>query len=491
MSSSVNKLKTEPGDNKHPIIVKYTPKTIFSKYLTIDELKRHPEITPAIKGDKKIRLDILSNQKPRMINLKEIKNQNKVKFASRLNSFHKLFFDYCKNSTKSKDEINILNHENKVFSKKYHNANKNNNNKEKFNDIKLEYEKRNYYVSPLEGKKNLFNGNILLSNKEELKNYILYDLGTSLSNSKSLSFLHKINKNLGDKTSEKELKRLDSIVDLRVNGKDKMEKDQKYEIQKTENDIMNIKETINSIDDINQFFTIDNKHYLETLKANGSRDSSAKISTRVNSACFENVKYQNNINNINDLKNYMKNYQNRNNDNQNNQVNNDNVPNKNNNIKTRKKGSQVHRNSGLSNIDDIFNNNHYQKSNSRNHFKTIDNNELSKSPLEKLYDKISTKDNLLNYQSDINKFLKNKKYDISIKINPSSLCNNFEKTREKITHSVFLKNDMYLRKQISGNLEFAEKVNDNDMKAIQKVNVIEDKIIKLFCDINNPKKKAE
>ena len=50
---------------------------------------------------------------------------------------------------------------------------------------------------------------------------------------------------------------------------------------------------------------------------------------------------------------------------------------------------------------------------------------------------------------------------------------------------------MYLRKQISGNLEFAEKVNDNDMKAIQKVNVIEDKIIKLFCDINNPKKKAE
>jgi hypothetical protein len=52
----------------------------------------------------------------------------------------------------------------------------------------------------------------------------------------------------------------------------------------------------------------------------------------------------------------MKNYLNRNNNNPNNQVN-DNTPNKNNNIKIKKKGSQVHRNSRLSNIDDIFNNN--------------------------------------------------------------------------------------------------------------------------------------
>ena len=51
----------------------------------------------------------------------------------------------------------------------------------------------------------------------------------------------------------------------------------------------------------------------------------------------------------------MKNYLNRNNNNPNNQVN-DNTPNKNNNIKIKKKGSQVHRNSRLSNIDDIFNN---------------------------------------------------------------------------------------------------------------------------------------
>ncbi len=482
MSASVHKLKTEPGDNRYPIIAKYTPKIIFNKYLTIDELKRHPEITPAIKGDKKIRLDILSNQNPRMINLNGIKNQNKIKFASRLNSFHRLFFDYCKSSLKSKDEIKMLNRENKVFSKKYKNININNNNKEQFNDIKLEYEKRNYYVSPLEGKKNLFNGNILLSNKEELKNYILYDLGTPISNSKSLSFLHKINKNLGDKTSEKELKRMDSIVEINANGKDKMVNDQKYEIKKTVKDIINIRRTINTIDDINNFFEIDNKHYLETLKGKGSRDSSAKISTRVNSACFENVKCQQNLVN---LKHYLKNYQkdnNKNNEQNNNSMSIDKKI-------LKKKGSQFQRNDGKLNIDNIFNNdyNHY----SRNHLKTIDNTELSKSPLERLYDKISTKDNLLNYQSDINNYLKNKKYDLSIKINPTSLCNNFEKTRETISHSILLKNDMQLRKQISGNLLFAEKVNDDDMKAIKKVNVIEDKIIKLFCDINNPKKKVE
>ena len=74
----------------------------------MEEIKRHPEITPAIKGDKKFRLDILSNQKPKIISVKGIHNESKIKFATRLNAFHKIFFDYSKTQKNSLNEIHSL-----------------------------------------------------------------------------------------------------------------------------------------------------------------------------------------------------------------------------------------------------------------------------------------------------------------------------------------------------------------------------------------------
>ena len=461
---------------------RYSPNEIFKKYVTIEEIKKHPEITPAIRGDKKLKLDILSHQKPRIISIKGIQNQNKVKFASRLNSFNKIFFDYYKNNLKSKDEINTLSQENKNFAKKYKNSNSN---KDIFHDIKSEYEKRNYYVSSLEEKKNIFNGNILLSNKEELKNYILYDLGTPTSNVKALSFLHKINKNLGDKTSEKELKKINNNLDMIILGKDKIGEDQNNEIQKTQNDINNVKETINSMDEINNFLDLDNKKYLEMIKNDSSRGSSAKISTRVNSAlnCFENVKYQYNINPPNKKMiikgNSLINIKNKN------------IMNKNQNIKTKPKFKS--RMTRINNIitNNISNRNQQQRKFSNKYTKTLDYDSLGNSPLEQLYDHISTKENLLYYQPDIKNYLNNRKFDISVKINPSFICNNFEKTREKICQSDFLKQDMQLRKQIEGNVSNAENINNKDLKTKDKINNIEDKIIKLYCDINNPRKTIE
>ena len=123
--------------------------------------------------------------------------------------------------------------------------------------------------------------------------------------------------------------------------------------------------------------------------------------------------------------------------------------------------------------------------------KTIDNNDIIKSPLERLYNKISTKENLLNYQPEIKDYLENRKYDISIKINPSLICNNCEKTREKVCQSDTFKQDIHLRKQLDGSASNIEKINNNDFKTKDKINNVEDKMIKLFCDINNPRKKAE
>ena len=483
MSSSSINIHAKPKiENNNNTRERYSPREIFNKYLTIEEIRKHPEITPAIKGDKKFRLDILSRQKLKVINIKGIQNQNRIKFISSLNSFHKLFFDSYKNNINSKEEIDILNQENKDFSKKYQNS-KINKNMDKFNDIKSEYEKRNYYVSPIEGKKNLFNGNILLSNRQDLKNYILYNLGTPISNCKSLSFLHKINKTLGDKTSEKELRAINAKIDMLSLGMDKIEKDEKNEIKKNINDISQVKETIKGIDDMKSFYNLDARQYLDSLKEEDSRGTSAKFSTRVNSAlnCLDNVKYQNNINNY-IIKNKL--FDNK----------------KDNKKKLNKKMSPINRNSHLYNL--ITETDETKTENDKNikqqhryynkaHVKTMENNDLSKSPLEKLYENLSKKDDLLNYQNDIKKYLLNKKYDVSVKINPTTICNNLENVREKIYKSDFLKNDYQLRKQIGENLKITGKNNNDDLKIKNKINNIEDKVIKLFCDINNPRKKEE
>ena len=476
MSTTINSpKKSESKESRALYLGSHTPNDLFNRYITVEEMKKHPEITPAIRGDRKIKLDVLSLQKVRLINLKGIQNQNKKEFASKLNSFHKIFFNSFKRNNLSKNQIKLLSKDNKDFSKKYKNSSKNNA-KNRFKEIKFEYEKRNYYVSPLDGNKNLFDGNILLSNKEALKNYILYGFGSSKSENKSLAFLHKINKQLGDKTSEKELKKIYYNLDFIDSEKDKVKSDKQKEIEKTQNDIVNTKETINSMDQMKYFFDLDNKKYLDFLKNGNSRRSSAKVSTRVNSALnyFENIKYQ--------YKNEIKQKDNDNFlENQENQIN----------IRKNKGRNKSHMADIASLITEINDKNKIENRRySLFYVKKVDN-DSSKSNLENLYNNISTKENLLNYQKDINAYLKNRKYDLSSKVNPRDVCKNFEKTRKKICQTEILKKDIQLRKKINGNVPFALRINDNNIKSKENIDNIEDKIIKIYCNINNPRKKEE
>jgi hypothetical protein len=330
-----------------------------------------------------------------------------------------------------------------------------------------------YYVPSLEGKKNLFNGNILLENNQELKDYISNDLGNHLSNSKSLSFLHKINLKLGDKTSEKKLEQINRHIDMALINKDKIEKDKLKEIKKDQIDIDNIRGTINSIDDIDYFFDSDNKQYLEILKNQESVENSLKLTTRVNSAnnCFENVKVQNNLNTIENVElshRQLKNKQNSTND-----------LNKRFNIKQL--GEKLNR---INSVCERKVNNIYLENNN----KMDDIHDVNKSPLEKLYDEISTKKNLMNYQPKIKEYLQSKNYDLSHKINIKSVCNNLEKARLKISDSKNLIKDMQLRKQLRSVASNIDKIKNKDINMKIKMNNVEDKIIKLFCNINNPKK---
>ena len=448
-------------ESKFTTVGKYTPKKLFTNYISIKEIKDHPEIMPALKCDIKIKLDILSKYKPKLINIKHIKNQDKLKFSSKLNSFYNLFFNNNINKKNSKkEELNILSEENKAFLTKYKDSNPDKD-KEKFDDIKFEYEKRNYYVSPINKNKNLFKENILLSNKEKLKKIILNDLSTPKTNNKSIFFLYNINRQLGDKSTEKKLKILNNISDKNSFKKDKIKKEQNDEILKTQNDIINAQTTLNSIDGMDNFFTLDNKKYLEFLKSGDSRDgSSAKKSTRFNSV-------------LNYYENLKDNY----------------ISNKNKNINTIKL-QKLQKKVIYKNRHQIHKNTNLNYENNSNHcIKTVDNNDLARSTLEKLYDKISDKERLIDYQSDINNYLKNRKYDE--KISPYSICQNFEKTREKICKSIFLKQDMNLMKEINGNIENAERVRDNDIKTKSKVFDIENKMVKIYCNINNPRNNLE
>jgi hypothetical protein len=384
--------------------------------------------------------------------------------TSKLNSFHKIFFDYYKTHSHSNEKINELNQlieENNIFSEQYNNSTKNDKDLKKFDDIKIEYEKRNFYISPFDKNKNIFKGNILLSNKKDLEHYIVYNLGKSSSDIKSLSFLYKINNNLGDKTGAKEFRSINGIINRSPQRRQLIRK-KKEEIRKDKNDIKFLKEEINTI---NEYIKKDIDH----------RDYPEIKSIINNTISFENVKNQYNL--------YKK------------EQNEKKTINKmsllfNTKIKLQKKVNDFNKRIRINELSDHkeinTNNNRYLQ-----YIKTIDNNDAMKSPLERLYDKISTEKNSLNYQSEINNYLKDKKLDTSNKLNPSYICKNFETTREKLCNSDCLKQNMQLRKQINSNILFAEKIKKNNSKTNRKVSKIEDKIIKIFCNINNQRKKVE
>ena len=383
---SARKLTNIKSDNIAFNKGKYSAKNIFNSYITVDELKKHPELYPSLKREKKLILDVLSQKKPKKINTKGIQSENKSKIASKLNSFYKVFFNYYKHQKNIMENTNLLNQENKYFLKKYKQSNKLNEidkNRSIFKDIKEQYEKKDYHVLDLDTNKNLFNGNILLSDKNELKNYILYDLGTPKSNDKSISFLYKINKKLGDKTSDKALNLIYGRLNMEKYNKDKIEKAEENDIANTKQEIINLKQTINSMENIDDHPESQNKYYLRGLykadKNNNNLNNNKKFSKnhiRHNSADFqkENEKNQNNIS-----KSISKHFKKKGSVDflQNNNFN----LNKNNKLRL---SINI-----LNNVDKIFNKYINQQS------KTIENNNKINSPLEKLYNKMSTKDDLL------------------------------------------------------------------------------------------------
>ena len=135
----------------------------------------------------------------------------------------------------------------------------------------------------------------------------------------------------------------------------------------------------------------------------------------------------------------------------------------------KKKGNKIIKNNKSNNENSL---NNETNNNNFNYFKTIDSNDSNQSSFEKLYYKISTKENVLKFQPQLKKFLKKKKFDISLNINPISVCNNFESTREIINSSDFFKQNMQLRKKHEEDNFNTDKINNKDMKIKDEMNII-------------------
>lgn len=63
------------------------------------DYKKHPELHTIVNNRKQYSLSYISNTNPQMRPTKEINDYRKKKMISNLNSFHQMFFDYCKNES--------------------------------------------------------------------------------------------------------------------------------------------------------------------------------------------------------------------------------------------------------------------------------------------------------------------------------------------------------------------------------------------------------
>ena len=72
-------------------------------------------------------------------------------------------------------------------------------------------------------------------------------------------------------------------------------------------------------------------------------------------------------------------------------------------------------------------------------------------------------------------------------ISPYNLSNKIENVRQKICNRDYIKDDVYLRKNNGGTIESIDKLNKQDFNLKENITKIEDKMIKIFCDLNNPK----
>ena len=268
---------------------------LIKSHISVDEINSNPLIKDIVKKIRKIKLNSLTNLKPHLTPIKDIKNEKVLKLVDNVDSFREIFYNYNINQKVP------INNEPKVyrgqknynFSKLYKYVKERNNleQKEMLEEIEGIYKNNNFSLPSID--KNLFNGNLLLINENSIKNSIEYKLSSEKSNKHSLAFLKKMQKNINDQIVGKNNNfsklgefNTDIINDGKITNNKPKIKEIKESIPKSRKYIDSIKETINDIDDLDYFFDSNNKEYFNYLK-NPESIKNSKNSTRVNSSLLD------------------------------------------------------------------------------------------------------------------------------------------------------------------------------------------------------------
>ena len=480
-------------------------KTIYDKirsYMTIREINENPILASALTQDRKIIFNLLTANKSKIVPIRGIKNEKKLRLIEHLNSFRKSYLNYFNNYKYSMDEINNLSKENSIFIKKYHEIEEKSGikNKDKFEEIKKEYDKKNYNLPTIDGNKNLFGGSLLLSNNEtDLKKYIMYGVGSQNSNQKSIFYLNKVNEDINQKAQSegKQTKLPIGIIKNNYNmGGEVIVPSQLYSYYKVSNDninkildyqseINNIKNTIDAIPEIDYFFESDNKKYLDSLKFFNSRKSSANFSTGVNldktsvninsSFCSRKDFSGSNSSSLRNISRITYNGDSKE------KTKNKRVsfnPNTNTmssflyNKKIKVKEKKVNKIPTMTQI--------IKKQKEKKRFSVVKPIKNPKQVLETLYNQVTTSFDITPYNKRIERYLKFRKYEILPKLAPYNICHNIENIRDQICKGKTMKKVIDLRKNFGDNQANIEQMNKNELMAVKNINEMEDKMIKVF-----------
>lgn len=271
----------------------------LKSHISADEINSTPILNNLLNKNRRIKYSSLTNLKPHLTpinDIKGIKDKKEIKLINNIDSFRQIFYEYNKNQKVPRNNEPKVYTGNKSYNfSKIYNSIKNIESlgkKEMLEEIKELYKNNNISLPSIDNSdKNLFSNNLLLTKENYIKNAIMFKLSSEKSNVKSMSYLKKIQKNINNKILGKQnnfLPRMhnrynryykDSYIFKNIGSAN----NKKESITKSIKDINNIKQTINTIDDLDYFFESSNQQYLNYLK----NPKNSKMSTRVNSAFCE------------------------------------------------------------------------------------------------------------------------------------------------------------------------------------------------------------
>ena len=452
----------------------------LQKKATKEELKIHPEMSLILNHDKKIKLDLLNNIKSNSISTSHIRDPKQVELIESLNSFNNLFLHYNKigkiNNKKIAEKDNSsFEQDYKLYKKRRERDIISEN--EMYNDIKERYKEKNIQIPNISPKKNIFSPNILILQDNDLKRYIEFNLLSNKKNQKSIHFLKKLKKefDLRRKENNNKTNKMMSIlfhkkeeINPLFEKKKKIISDKK-EIMKSREEISRIKSTFNNISNIEQFFqekdnSISNINNNYKSRNRFEIDKIKKLNRSNSISQYENYQVETTAEKLPLIKKIKRRSL---------------INLKKRNIKDEEEKSE----NKVKQFINLFPSHLYKRLIGT----TSDTRKIIlrfKSPLEKLYEKVSATDDQLKYNKKIKNYLKNRGLDISDDVSVKEICKQINNSKIKIVDKDLLKKDIELRSHDFDSVELSkekmEKLNfDNNIREI--MNASQNKMLELFC----------